>query len=69
MSCEQEYKWVTNETWFGSFGSDALHVTSFLNRNYTELQLFMDNMNYLNLSENIKRLTMKKLAGRHSLFE
>jgi cyclopropane fatty-acyl-phospholipid synthase-like methyltransferase len=57
------------EAWFSSWFDTSYYHILYKDRNYSEAQLFMDNItNYLNLPENAKVLDLACGKGRHSIY-
>jgi SAM-dependent methyltransferase len=57
------------ETWFSSWFDTPYYHILYKERNYSEAQLFMDNItNYLNLPEKAKVLDLACGKGRHSIY-
>lgn len=68
-----EYQITNNkqqtENWFASWFDTPYYHILYKDRDYTEAQLFMDNItNYLNLPEDAKILDLACGKGRHSIY-
>lgn len=58
-----------SESWFASWFDTPYYHILYKDRDYTEAQLFMDNItNYLNLPEEAKILDLACGKGRHSIY-
>ncbi len=59
----------SNKNWFASWFDTPYYHILYKDRDYTEAQLFMDNITqYLNLPENAKILDLACGKGRHSIY-
>lgn len=59
----------SNQQWFASWFDTPYYHILYKDRDYTEAQLFMDNITqYLNLPENAKILDLACGKGRHSIY-
>lgn len=60
---------TSNKNWFASWFDTPYYHILYKDRDYTEAQLFMDNITqYLNLPENAKILDLACGKGRHSIY-